>query len=346
MTIRKYGYFLLFLGITLGCASDYGEETMPAPGVDMEVSPTPDQGEQMIDTADMGIPTAPADPDEGEPQAYVYPASLDSATTPGYTVEDCRASALTRVRGWVVDRIGRPIMGARAQLCVTNENGTGSCLMPTESTMDGTYTLDIPEATSCVQKAVLRVIKPTVRRATMYCEIDLTTASDLGEIVLREPSVLYATIDATQKPPYAPEMMARDVTFESGLTLNVIPYELFGTLPDEDYAALSVRHVSPDERGLCFLDDADRPDHLFAFAPEMAVLDGGSVRFNNNFGYEAGETVSIWLLGGLDCTLDGEHLKEGSWQQVGTAQVDPSGMSITTDFRLPCLTWLGLKSVE
>ena len=50
---------------------------------------------------------------------------------------------------------------------------------------------------------------------------------------------------------YAPEMMARDVTFESGLTLNVILYELFGTLPDEDYAALS-GGTFPDERGLCF----------------------------------------------------------------------------------------------
>ena len=182
MTIRKYGYFLLFLGITLGCASDYGEETMPAPEVDMEVSPTPDQGEQMIDTADMGIPTAPADPDEGEPQAYVYPASLDSATTPGYTVEDCRASALTRVRGWVVDRIGRPIMGARAQLCVTNENGTGSCLMPTSN--DGWYLY--PRYSRgyfmCSKSGLARDRQPYAD--DHVCEIDLTTASDLGETVL------------------------------------------------------------------------------------------------------------------------------------------------------------------
>ena len=296
--------------------------------------------------AGSGMSSIGEDPDEGEPMPYVYPPSLDGPTEPPYTIEGCSASPLSRIRGWVVDRIGRPIMGARAQLCVTNVSGLLSCLMPTQSTMDGSYTLEVPETESCAQKAVLRVIKPLTKRATMYCKLDLDSASETGEIVLREPSVLYATIDATQKPPYAPETMARDVTFASGITLNVTPYDLFGTDPEDDYAALSVRQVAPDERGLCFLDEDNTPDHLFAFAPEMAVLAGGGISFNNQYGYAPGTTISIWLLGGLDCTLDGEHIEEGKWEQVATATVDESGTTITTDFQLPCLTWIGIKAVE
>ena len=354
MMIRKTAYLSAMCITLLACgeskSSDDNVTSDPTPlmpMVDMMIAPAIDQGMAMVDETDMAPPSTSSDPDEGEPQAYVYPASLDGATTPDYTVEDCTASPLTRIRGWVVDRIGRPVLGARAQLCVTNVSGLLSCLMPTQSAMDGSYVLEVPQSESCAQKAVMRVIQTRAQRATMYCELDLNAASDTGEIVLREPSVLYATIGATQKPSYAPDMMARDVTFASGLTLNVIPYDLFGTEPEEDYAALSVRQVSPDERGLCFLTDETRPDHLFAFAPEMAVLgDGAGLSLTNEFGYEAGSSIGIWLLGGLDCTLDGEHLPEGSWQQVGTGTVDEAGMLITTDFKLPCLTWIGIKAIE
>ena len=78
----------------------------------------------------------------------------------------------------------------------------------------------------------------------------------------------------------------------------------------------------------------------------MAVLAGGGISFNNQYGYAPGTTISIWLLGGLDCTLDGEHIEEGKWEQVATATVDESGTTITTDFQLPCLTWIGIKAVE
>ena len=354
MMIRKTAYLSVMCLVILACGdsassddSVTSEQGPVTPAVDMNVPPAPEQDMELMDETDVVPPSTSSDPDEGEPQPYVYPASLDGSSTPDYTVENCTATPLTRIRGWVVDRIGRPIMGARAQLCVTNVSGLLSCLMPAQSTMDGSYVLEVPQSESCAQKAVMRVIQTNAQRATMYCELDLSAASETGEIVLREPSVLYATIDATQKPSYAPDMMARDVTFASGLTLNVIPYDLFGTEPEQDYASLSVRQVHPDERGLCFLTDETRPDHLFAFAPEMAVLeDGAGLRFTNEFGYEAGSSVSIWLLGGLDCTLDGEHMPEGAWQQVGTGTVDETGTLINTDFKLPCLTWIGITAIE
>ena len=140
---------------------------------------------------------------------------------------------------------------------------------------------------------------------------------------------------------------ARDVSFGAGLTLNVIPYDLFGSEPELDYENLSVRAVRPDERGLCFLPDDNRPDQLFAFTPEMAILENGAgLSFSNIWSYDAGTQVEIWLLGGLDCTLDGDHVKEGDWVRVGTAAVSSDGSKLETEFRLPCLTWIGLKLVE
>ena len=167
-----------------------------------------------MEGVDMGTePQTPEDLDEGEPQPYEYPSSLDTATEPAYEIEDCTANKLSRVRGWIVDRIGRPITGARAQLSVTNVSGTLVCLMPAQSNTDGTYTLDVPRTESCASRAVLRVIKTGAPRATMYCALDLTEASDTGEIILREPSVAYATIGASTKPAFEPALSSRDVTF-------------------------------------------------------------------------------------------------------------------------------------
>ena len=43
-------------------------------------------------------PQTPEDLDEGEPQPYEYPSSLDTATEPAYEIEDCAANKLSRVR--------------------------------------------------------------------------------------------------------------------------------------------------------------------------------------------------------------------------------------------------------
>lgn len=329
---------LLFL-CACGSSSDDSSTPMTTPdAATTDMAP--------MDGTDMGTePQTPEDLDEGEPQPYEYPAALDTSTEPEYQIEDCTANKLSRVRGWIVDRIGRPITGARAQLCVTNVSGTLVCLMPAQSNTDGTYTLNVPRTESCANRAVLRVIKTGAPRATMYCALDLSQASETGEIILREPSVAYATIGATTKPPFEPALSARDVTFPSGITMTVIPDDLFGIEPESDYAMLSTRHVLPDERGLCFLDESSTPDHLFTFAPELAVLgEGASISFENQFDYEANQTLELWLLGGLDCTIDGEHVKEGEWKQVGTAEVSSDGARIETDFKLPCLTWIGLRA--
>ena len=55
----------------------------------------------------------------------------------------------------------------------------------------------------------------------------------------------------------------------------------------------------------------------------------------------SGTDVSLWVLGGLDCTLANDtHLEEGDWHRFGTATVSGDGSRIEGD-PLPCLNWVG-----
>jgi hypothetical protein len=350
MSTNFYRLILIaVVAISVSACGSTESDDSTGPVVDASPTPEPDAGltaDASAPDTDMDMPTMNSDDlDEGEPQPYEYPASLNDSTEPDYTIENCSGNKLSRVRGWVVDRIGRPVTGVNAQLCVTNVSGTLVCLRPARSNTDGTYTLNVPQTESCATKAVLRVIKTGEPRATMYCGLDLSLASDTGEIILREPSVTYATIAADNKPAYAPVEMSRDVGFPSGIVMTVVPDDLFGVEPESDYATLSTRHVLPDERGLCFLGESTQPDHLFTFAPELAVLgDGAAISFENRYDYSAGQPLELWLLGGLDCTVDGEHIEEGLWTQVGTAEVNAAGDRIETDFKLFCLIWIGLRA--
>ena len=97
----------------------------------------------------------------------------------------------------------------------------------------------------------------------------------------------------------------------------------------------------------CFLPEGAQPDQLFAFSPEMSVLgEGAGVKFENRWGYTSDDSIGIWLLGGLDCTIDGDHIPEGEWRRLGSAEVSPDGSLIETSVRLPCLTWIGIGRDE
>ena len=120
-------------------------------------------------------------------------------------------------------------------------------------------------------------------------------------MTIREPSVLYAALPPSERPPFGDEESAREVVFDSGVSVEVVPYDLFASGDTQaDYEALSVRAVAPDERGLCFLPEGAQPDQLFAFSPEMSVLgEGAGVKFENRWGYTADDSIGIWLLGVL-----------------------------------------------
>jgi hypothetical protein len=349
------GLLVALLAIT-GCGSDGSDAAdstpdMMAMGNSVDAtSPAPDSGTSrdvdaaIMADADSSAPREGVDLDEGEPQAYVEPATLgagadepDPGQRPG-----CNGSTVSRIRGWIVDRIGRPVGDAKAQLCIVGADGVTNCLRPSDSTPDGVFNIDIGEEYQCLNTAAFRLIKPGSGRAPMYCNADLPAPGSDTRLVLNEPFVLYAGIPAAILPPAGDEMMSRTVTFANGVELDIAPFDLVSP-----YAELGMRTVGADERGLCFLEGQTAPTRLYAFTPDSTIYGEASIRFPNETELSPGAKVDISILGGLGCERNGEHVAEGAWTSIGTGTVNESGAMIVGDEGavLTCLTWIGYTPV-
>lgn len=272
----------------------------------------------------------------------VVPASFDAPLTPAGRPQSCTAEFgfFSHVRGFVMAPGGAPIAGAKAQFCVHTADRQFVCLRPVDSGADGVYTVELPEAVRCVDRAAMRVLLPRTGRATVYCELDRTA----GPVVkITEPSVLFGTPLATTLPPEGDPAAARDVTFDDGLVLEVTP-ELYysGT---GSYDRLSGRRVPPDAVGLC--GDASTFDGLYAFYQEGVMSPPGwPLSIPNATGLTAGALVDLQVLGGLDCRLlDGTSVAEATWASFGDGVVSPDGATIESadGVGLPCFTWLGYR---
>ena len=351
--MSRYLIAVLFLGMVVGCGSSDSDTNEDNPGgqpsgdastmVDAgEEGSAPDAG---LGSGDDGVQPpgrGSADPDEGEPQPYQTPAALTAGfmgDDPGQT-DGCGGTTVTQIRGWIVDRIGRPISGAKAQLCVEGEGGTTQCLPPTDSGEDGVFNLDIAPGDQCLSKAAFRVIKPGSGRAPMYCNAPLDLDATNSRLIMEQPFVLYAGIPAADLPPIGDEEMTRTVTFANGVQLDIKPFDLVSP-----YEELGMRTVGTDERGLCFLEAAEAPTRLYAFSPDSTIYGNATVRFPNETELEPGAKVDISILGGLGCERNGEHIAEGTWQSIGTGTVNAAGDYIESDdgTSLTCLTWVGYQ---
>ncbi|MCB9527982.1 MAG: hypothetical protein H6701_06215 [Myxococcales bacterium] len=265
---------------------------------------------------------------------------------PATAVEDdptCQATFVGALRGWVVDRIGRPIAGAKAQACITvHPTGMLICLFPADTDADGVFTIDIPAGNRCAESIVMRSLVPAAPRATAYCDLGVAARADEGVgLAYADPFVLYATLAPEDRPPLGDLEARRTVVFEDGVAISLRPYDFLG-----DYEALRARRVMPDERGLCFLDGETPPDALWAISPDGGLDPGGepvTVTLPNVSGLPPGADVDLQIVGGLDCTIDGEHVPEGEWATFGTGAVTADGAAIESDpgVTLPCLTWIG-----
>ncbi len=317
------------------------------------VGGTPVGGDPVGGTPVGGDPVGgtPADdwPAEADtPWTPTTPANLRDGlpAVPGQKPAECGAEWVTALRGYVLAPGGAPVEGAKGQLCVhLYPSDNLLCLQPGTTGADGIFTVEVPENARCITKAALRVLKPGVGKATMYCEVDVVGTEPV--VVIDTPLVVFQTRRALDLPPEGDELMSRAVRFDDGLVLDFTPdlYYSGGGIYDD----LGGRRVDPAAPGLCFFGAEDAPAGLYALYPEGQIdAPGFPVHVPNTTGLAAGSKVEFFVLGGLDCKrADGTGIPEAAWETFGTGTVSADGSTIDSDpgVGVPCLTWLGYRQV-
>ena len=276
-------------------------------------------------------PTQIAEPGEGEVDA------------------DCQGHYFNQVRGWVVDEVGEPMPGARVQLCVREyESGTLVCLTPKKTKSEGFFEIPVTESARCMSSATLRTLVPNVAFAPIYCHGNLDQDTGDGVLRITEPLTLYQTRPAVSIADAEEEGLSIvSLIGEIQLTLN--PENLYGPTIDE----IGGRPLSPSSPGLCFLNHSEegpQVDGVIAFAPEGDITrDTAQITIPNDMDYAPGSQVQLYVLGNLDCSIEGEvePLEEGDWVPTTIATVDEGGLRIQTEVGsgIPCLSWLGYGPV-
>lgn len=277
------------------------------------------------------------------------PASLTAPLPGEERPASCGAEHgfLSAVRGWVVAPGGKPLPGVFAQLCVHPAVGNFVCLPPTPTDDDGVYTVEVPQQYRCFDQIGMRVVASRANRATAYCPM---ASSEGTTLVLEEPSVLPFALPATDLPPLGNENEARDVVFDDGLVMEVIPGLLHSG--PKDYPRLSARRIPTDAVGLC--GGAETFDGLYVSYPEDRINPPGfALRIPNTTDLPSGATVELFVLGGLDCRLhdgtpEGKLVQDGVWAKFGEGKVTEDGATILSneDAGLPCTNWMGYRLKE
>lgn len=292
--------------------------------------------------ADAGAMDAGEAPmDAGEPgcDAGADPFSCEDLTPD----PSCPASWVVGLTGTVVDEAGAPVQGAFTQACLRlHPDDSLVCLSPPPggTAADGSFAIVIPESLRCINRAVMRVIAPTLPFATTYCPIvfgpDVTPIFDVADPYVMRP-VAPATV-----PARGDETMARDVTFPDGVVLTLAPR----AIPmSGDYDELAGGTVDASATA-CFAG-GETFDGAYVFSPESPVTGGARVSLPNADGLSPGAQVDLFLLGGLETyLLDGTMIEEAELGSVGTATVSADGTVIETDpgSELPYLSWLVWKA--
>lgn len=325
---------LSFVVLPLVACSD-DDTTVPAN--DTGADTTTDAGEDTTTDAPVDAPadtTADTAVDTAEEDV-----EIDFTPDPS-----CEADWVVVVNGDVVEEDGTPVAGAKSQLCVRigSPDGNLICLRPEDSDDNGEFSILAPESARCVGGGSMRVFVPVSDLATTYCHID--TENDGGTLDLADDIVLFGTDAVADLPEYGDPTVPRAVTFPGGLEIaEFVPDDLGFTFGEEAYANLGARRVDPNADGLCFVDT--ELDGLWAFRVEANSESGFDFRFPNDDGYEAGATVNLFVLGGLETKLDdGTQVEETVFEQYGTATVSEDGAWV--EGRIPAFTWLGYALAE
>ena len=300
-------------------------------------------GDEMVEMR----PTPMIDPTAPLPEPMVTslePPMEIAAAGEGEVDGDCSGTYVNEARGWVVNEVGEPLYGARVQMCSRHaETGILACSSPTETSSTGYFSIKVSASARCMANAVLRSLVARVAFAPIYCHAELNDSIDDGVLRMTDPLVLYETRPATEITEPMDEGGLAEVSLLGDVKISFNPDFLYGPTLDE----VGGRSLLPTDPGLCFLEETENQvDGIFAFAPEGDLTGGtAGLSFPNTMGYEPGTEIQIYVLGNLDCSIEGqvEPIEEGEWQAYTTAMVDEAGMLINTnpDLGLPCLSWFG-----
>jgi hypothetical protein len=271
------------------------------------------------------------------------PAAIATAASHAGS-NSCEGTWVREARGWIVDEVGNPLPGAKAQFCI-RVYGTGEllCLMPATSGEDGYFSLPIPEDVSCIEEAAIRSILPRTELSSMYCHGETDNLGSDYVLRMNDPLVLYQTRPATSVSDMGDGSDPVTIEFMGDLQVTLIPNDLYGPTQVSD---LESRPVPVDGPGLCFLEEDHHIDGLFNFYPEGDLFGSqAALKFPNTMGYQAGTEVMLYTLGNLDCSIVGqeEGIEEAAWNSFATAVVDAGGLWIEANMEqgLPCFSWLG-----
>ena len=317
----------------IGCSDD--DSTDPDSG-------TPDTGTDVVQdpgTDTTEVDTAPDVVADVEPDVVVDTGpDVDPR-------EACEVDWVEEARGSVIDDSGAPVEAAKAQLCVHigAPDGNLICLRPEDTAEDGTFAIITPNSTRCVSNGSMRVFKPSSTLATTYCPID-TASDEEGILEIADSVVLFETDPVADLPAYGDPLAARAITFPVGLTIEeFVPDQLGFEFTEDAYGNLGAIRVAPETPGTCFVDGPI--DGLIAFTVEANLERSIAFTLDNVDGYDAGASIDLFVLGGLQTTVDGgEHVAETDWMHYGQGTVSGDGATIAG--RIPAFTWLGYRLAE
>lgn len=228
-------------------------------------------------------------------------------------------------KGRVLDEMGEPVADAGVQLCLETQDEDGVCLSPAFTNARGEFEVIASELYRCWTDGRLRLLAPTLDYATTYLKMDLSAVVD-AVIEVGAEGTVYRTPPAETLPPVGDELSARDVEFEGGLRLSVVPESLFSL----HYEDLGARRFSPSELPAPFAFDGE-PLAVWALSPETALTSGAKfdVSVDNTFGLAAGAEVELHLMGGIGSFLEsGEAIPEGEFMRIGTMRVSADGQRV------------------
>jgi hypothetical protein len=252
--------------------------------------------------------------------------------------------AVAVVTGTTVDSTGAPVTDGRGQVCLRSApEGRLTCLRPEATDDSGRFVVEVPREVGCFESAVMRAFSVGGTLGSIYCPVDLGLVdTDTQTLPLGNAITLWSTLEPVAREEVTSPDDYGVITFDGDLRVRVKPSALLDG--DDVYEELRAQRYSPEDVSACFIEEGVELYDLWAFGPETDVT-GEIFRLEvpNNYELEPGDTVAIWLLGGIGTTLGrAGFVDEGEFRRVSRGQVSEDGTTIVSEGGVAAFTWLGI----